>query len=546
VLISDCIEFAAAKHPDDPALIFDGITTTFAALRSRCRRLANSLSAVARPGDRIAILSENRPEYVEAIYGVPRAAMSLCLLNYRLNPREIVRIVNDAEPSVLLTEPAYLPVYEAIRAEIPSVATVIVAGGEAPPGTIAYERLLAAASDEEPRAEVDEKALAWLIYTSGTTGLPKGAMLSHGNVLAANNSVALKWHNHGGRTLLAPWPMCHVAAEIFPLSHLLGWCVVLMRSFDPVSYLENIDRHRCTTALGAPTMLGMLLQHPRLDDFDLSSLKIISYGSAPMPGEVLRLAMDVLPNVGWETNYGMTELAGSVCYLTAADHRAALAHDPAVLKSVGRQLPLSVCRVVDDEMNDVPRGAPGEVVARGPQVMLGYWRRPEANAEAFRGGWFHTGDIATVDDEGRFYIVDRKKDMIITGGENVYSREVEEILYTHPAVAEAAVVGIPDPTWGEQVVAVIQLHPGSSADPAGLVAAELIALCRENLAGYKKPKKVVFVEELPHTANGKIAKRQLRDQISAGRREDDLSAGAAAKGAGRSEAGRSGAGHGGT
>jgi acyl-CoA synthetase (AMP-forming)/AMP-acid ligase II len=525
MLISDCVEFGAVKHPDDPALIFDGVTTTFAGLRSRVRRLANALAALATPGDRIAILSENRPEYVEAIYGVPRAGMSLCFLNYRLNPREIVRIVNDAEPTVLLTEPAYLPVVDAIRAEIPSVGTVIVAGGEAPAGTIGYDSLLGAASEDEPRAVVDAESLAWLIYTSGTTGMPKGAMLSHRNVLAANSNTALKWHGHGGTTLLAPWPMCHVAAQVFPLAHLLGWRVVLMRSFDPVSYLENIDRYRCTTALGAPTMLGMLLQHPRLADFDLSSLKIMSYGSAPMPRELLEQAMTLLPGVGWETNYGMTELAGSVCYLTAADHRAALAHDPAVLNSVGHQLPLSVCRVVDDDMNDVPRGARGEVVARGPQVMMGYWRRPEANAEAFQGGWFHTGDIARVDGHGRFYIVERKKDMIITGGENVYSREVEEILYTHPAVAEAAVIGIPDVTWGEHVVAVIRLHPGTSADPA-----DLIALCRQNLAGYKKPKRVVFVDELPHTATGKIVKRQLRDQVAARLREEDISAGKAGSG----------------
>jgi acyl-CoA synthetase (AMP-forming)/AMP-acid ligase II len=509
MLLSDAVTFHARSRPDDIALVFQDTEISYRALAERLHRLANALADLAAPGDRVAILSENRPEYIDSYYGVPRAGMGLCFINFRLAPREITRILNDAEPTVLITEAPYLELVNGIRSELTSVKHVVVAGGGAGPGDVVYEDLLASASPEPPAYAPDPDDLAWLIYTSGTTGMPKGAMLSHRNLLAAVANSAMSWEREPHEIALSPWPLCHVSGYLFPFMHTLGNTIVLMRAYDPEQYLALIEHHQCTQSSGAPTMLNMLFQHPRFDDFDLSSLKRIGYGAAAMPAEVIRQGMQKLPGVRFITGFGMTELSGNIFYMSPELHLAALAGDQSVLSSVGTLMPLAMARVVDDEMNDVAVGQVGELVVQGDQVLTGYWRRPEANEEAFFGGWFHTGDLAKWDEHGNLYIVDRKKDMIITGGENVYSREVEEVLYTHPGVAEAAVIGLPDPMWGEKIVAVIQVRPGMTVDPD-----ELIELCRSQLASYKKPKHVVFVDELPRNAAGKILKRELRDQVN--------------------------------
>ncbi len=509
MLLSDVVTYHAHKRPGDPAMIFQGRSYSYGELAERIRRLANGLADLAAAGDRVAILSENRPEFVDCYYGVPRAAMGLCFLNYRLTPREIVRIVNDAEPTVLVTEAAHLDTVNDIRDQLASVRHVVVAGGGAGAKDIDYDDMLAAAPAGEPAAQVADSDLAWLIYTSGTTGMPKGAMLSHRNLLMAVFNSAMSWERESHETMLFPWPLCHVAGYVWPTIHLTGGTVVLMRAYDPEDFLAHIERHRCTHASAAPTMLSLLLRHPDFDRFDLSSLRRIGYGAAAMPAEVIKAVMDKLPGVRFITGFGMTELAGNIFHLSPDAHLAALEHDPPVLTSVGRLMPLAMARVVDDQMGDVATGEVGELVVKGDQMMMGYWRRPEANEEAFAGGWFHSGDLAKWDEAGNLYIVDRKKDMIITGGENVYSREVEEVLYAHPAVAEAAVIGVPDTTWGENVVAVVQLRAGVTAE-----ADEIIAHCRENLAGFKKPKRVVFVSELPRNAAGKILKRELRERYA--------------------------------
>jgi acyl-CoA synthetase (AMP-forming)/AMP-acid ligase II len=511
MLLSDIVAYAARKHPDRPALYFEDTVVTFAELLSRLRRLANGLLTVAAPGDRIAVLSENRAEYIDLYYGVPAAKMGLTFLNYRLNPRELTKIVNDAGATVLVTEPKYLDTVTAMG-DLPSVTTVVVMGGDG--GRFAaYDDLLAASSDEAPAVAVDEDDLAWLIYTSGTTGMPKGAMLSHRNLLMATLNIAVNSVAEPDQVTLFPWPLCHVAGYVFPTCHLLGTPVVLMRAYEPESFFTHIERFRVTNASMAPTMMNMLLDHPKIGDYDLSTVRVLGYGAAPMPAEVLRRSMERFPNAGFGTGFGMTELAGNVFSFPDEAHQAALAGDPSVLQSVGQPLPLSCVRIVDDDMRDVAVGEVGELVVQGDQVTMGYWGNPEATAEAFAGGWFHSGDLAKWDAAGNCYIVDRKKDMIITGGENVYSREVEEVLYQHPSVAEAAIVGVPDANWGENVVAVIQKRPGTD-----VTEAELIAFCRDQLASYKKPKQVVFVDELPRNAAGKILKRELRDRLGDGER----------------------------
>jgi acyl-CoA synthetase (AMP-forming)/AMP-acid ligase II len=509
MLISDVPVLAAHHAPNGIALRYGERVITYAELRDRCWRLANGLMKVAAPGDRVAILAQNCPEYVEAYYGVPAAGMALHFLNYRLTGRELAYILGDAAPSVLIVEPMYLETIRQIRGQIPSVRQLVVIG-EAEEDALPYEAVIASGEPRPLDARPAETDLCWLLYTSGTTGLPKGAMLSHRNVIAGIlNSMAAAVEAPADEVCLFTFPLFHVAGYLMPMYHLRTYEVVLLRSFDAQSLLANVERHRVTSTGMAPTMIAMLLEDPRTDDFDLSSLKRVGYGAAAMPSEVLKRAWAKWPQVSFATGFGMTELAGNVMGLSSVDHVRAVDEGLDILRSVGRQMPLARVRVVDDEGRDVPPGVPGEIVIKGDQVLMGYWNKPEATADSFfEGGWFRSGDVGRWDEDGYLYIVDRKKDMILTGGENVYPREVEEVLYEHPAVAEAAVIGTPDPTWGESVVAVVRLREGETCE-----GEELIAFCRERIASYKKPRRVVFWGELPKNASGKVLKRQLREEV---------------------------------
>jgi acyl-CoA synthetase (AMP-forming)/AMP-acid ligase II len=509
MLLSDIPAVAAHHASDTPAMIFENRVTTYAELRDRCWRLSNALIPLTEAGDRVAILAENCPEYTEAYYGVPGASLGLTLLNYRLAPRELTYIIGNAAPRLLFVEEKYLPTIRQIRGGIPSVEQVVLIGGEAE-DCLSYETLLAHGEAVEPARRPREEDLCWLLYTSGTTGLPKGAMLSHRNLMAGVLNSLAGWEAASDEVCMFTFPQFHVAGYVMPLYHLRTYSVVLLRSFDVETLLSKVEQHKVTNTAMAPTMIAMLLEDPIADRFDLSSIKRIGYGAAAMPAEVLRRARKRWPGVGFATGFGMTELAGNVMSLSSADHDRAADEGLPILGSVGRQMPLARVRVVDDDGVDVPAGVAGEIVVKGDQVLSGYWRNPEATAQSFfDGGWFRSGDVGRWDGEGYLYIVDRKKDMILTGGENVYPREVEEVLYQHPAVVEAAVVGAPDEKWGEKVVAVVCRR-------AEVDGADLIAFCRERIASYKKPRHVVFVDALPKNASGKILKRELRDRIAAG------------------------------
>jgi acyl-CoA synthetase (AMP-forming)/AMP-acid ligase II len=511
MLLGDVVAMGAHKYGTRAALVYDDAEITFTDLHRRTKQLANALLTLTAPGSRVAILSQNRPEFVDAYFGVPMAGMGLTFLNYRLNPRELSRIIADADASVLLVEDAYAEAVAGIRDELTSVTTVVVIGGEDPAGIadLRYDELLASAPDTEPDVAVSEQDLAWLIYTSGTTGMPKGAMLSHRSLLTSINS----WMIHSTSSVasdvsLMMFPLCHIAGIGVLSGVLMGVTLVLRRAYEPLDAMTMIDRYGVTATSFAPTMLSMLLQHPRIDDFSLASLRTIAYGGSSMPVETLRRAMARFPGADFVQGFGMTELSGNVLYFDPDSHRLAADERPELLAAAGRTMALSSIRLVDEDMRDVAVGEVGEIVVRGDQVMLGYWRRPEANEEAFAGGWFHTGDMGRADAEGYTAIVDRKKDMIVTGGENVYSKEVEDVIYGVPGVAEASIIGLPDPHWGENVTAVVV-----AADGAHVTAEDVIAACRAALAGYKKPKQVFFVDELPRNASGKILKRELRDRF---------------------------------
>jgi acyl-CoA synthetase (AMP-forming)/AMP-acid ligase II len=497
VLLSDIVAYKARGMPDQPALVFGGRSTTYAQLLERIHRVANAFGAVVERGDRVAILAENCPEYVECYYGIPKAGIALTLINYRLHPREMAWILQNSGARVLIVEPPYLDAIKGVRADIPGVERFVVIGDD-------YENMVQAAPSSEPDVGTEDTDLAWLLYTSGTTGLPKGAMLTHRNLVTAVANSCIAWST-AEMTAVFPFPLYHVAGYVVPIIHMVGGTLVLMRAYDPVGLLREVQDNRATDITGAPTMLNMLVQHPDFDRYDVSSVRRIGYGAAPMPAEVVRAVMAKFPAAEFQTGFGMTELGGNVMYFSDADHKRALVANPQLLTSVGKPMPLSTIRVVDDQLCDVGPNEIGELVIQGDQVTSGYWQNPEATKEAFAGGWFHSGDLAKLDEDGYLYIVDRKKDMIISGGENVYSREVEEVIYEHPAVAEVAVIGLPDMTWGENVTAVVTLRKGMEASEE-----ELIEFCRARLASYKKPKAVFFVDELPKNPSGKILKRELR------------------------------------
>jgi acyl-CoA synthetase (AMP-forming)/AMP-acid ligase II len=508
--ISDVVAFAAMRAPEVTALEFEGRTWSYHDLHTDACRLAHGLRGLARPGDRIAVLTENNPEYVLAYYGVPLAGMALVFVNYRLAPREVVDLLSDATPTVLVTEDKFLGTARAAAEAVRSIRTIVTVDAPAE-GTLPFVALLDGQPGTEP-APPDEDAPAWLLYTSGTTGRAKGAVLTHRNVVAAVLNAGVSWTRGGEERVisLCPWPLCHIAGYGVVVSHLAADTVVLLRRYDPEGFLAAVQRYRVTSTTVAPTMLAMLLRHPAFDSYDTTSITRIGYGSAPMPVATLREGMRRFPNAAFQTGFGMTELAGNVLVHSAEDHVAAAAGRTELLASVGKPMAASAVRIVDENGVDCAPDEVGELVIRGDQVCSGYWNRPDATAEAFRDGWFHSGDLARKDAAGYFYIVDRKKDMILTGGENVYSREVEEVLHHHPAVAAAAVVGAPDEVWGERVVAVIE--PVAGQHPT---AADIREFCAGQLAGYKCPRQVLVVDELPRNTVGKVLKRELRERVRA-------------------------------
>lgn len=392
----------------------------------------------------------------------------------------------------------------ALRQQFPGLATIIFCGeGAVPDGALAYEDLVSSNDPiEDTRTGGDE--LVGVFYTGGTTGHPKGVMLSHTNLLtsAIGSLASGQFISPLGRLLHAA-PMFHLAdIASWTAGNLVGSTHVIVPMFTPAGVMKAIAEHAATDALLVPTMIQMLVDDPAIGDFDLSSLDHLVYGASPISVALLERARKVFPSAGFTQAYGMTELSPVATLLHPADH-----DNPELRRAAGRAAPHVEVRIVDPDDNEVDRGVVGEVVVRGDSVMLGYWNRPDDTAAAIRDGWMHTGDGGRMDENGYVFIVDRIKDMIITGGENVYSAEVENALAGHPAVAACAVIGVPDEEWGERVHAVVVLLPETSATED-----EIRAHCKSLIAGYKSPRSVEFVDALPMSGAGKILKRELRKQ----------------------------------
>lgn len=504
---------AVQQTPDQAATVFGDRVRTFTETVDRVARVAGALrQAGVRPGDRVAILALNSDRYLEVMFAVPWMGAVLVPVNTRWAVSEISYALLECDVRVMFCDDAFLDVLSGLCEQNRNLTTVVYCGeaAEPPQGTADYEQLIADAEPiEDARRGGDE--LAGVYYTGGTTGTPKGVMLSHDNLLtsALGSAATGTFIEPGGRYLHVA-PMFHLADGAAGFAQTtIGGTHVMVPGFEPVAVLRALSEHRVTAVMMVPTMIGMLVNHPNVGSYDLSGVRYVTYGASPMSKPVLDRAREVFPEARFTQAYGMTELSPVATLLVPADH-----DDPQRRLSVGRAAPHAEVRVVDAEDSEVSRGTVGEVVCRGSHVMLGYWNQPEATAESVRDSWMHTGDGGYMDERGYLYVVDRLKDMIITGGENVYSAEVEKILVQHPAVETCAVIGAPDAEFGERVHAVVVRKPDRET-----TAEELRAFCKQHIAGYKAPRSAEFVDSLPLSGAGKVLKRELRQRYEGEHRQ---------------------------
>jgi acyl-CoA synthetase (AMP-forming)/AMP-acid ligase II len=502
---------AVSQNPDLPATICGDRVRTWRESAERVARIAAGLLDLGvRSGDRVAILALNSDVYHELLLAIPWADAVSVPANTRWSAAEIGFSLEDSGTEVLIVDDTFAPMVPQLRELAPGLTSVVHTGtGPTPGGAVDLEALVEAHAPV-PDVRRSGDALAGIFYTGGTTARPKGVMLSHANLLTSALGIAAtgEFMTPGGRLLHAA-PMFHLAdLAAWNAQTALGGTHVMIPQFSPVTVATAMEQHRVTDVLLVPTMIQMLVDSPDTAEADLSSLQRLYYGASPISEAVLDRASKRLPTTAFTQAYGMTELAPAATLLTPADHAT-----ERLRRSAGRACPHAEVRIVDAEDNEVPTGTAGEVVCRGGNVMLGYWNRPEETAEALRGGWMHTGDGGYLDEQGYLFIVDRVKDMIVSGGENVYSTEVENALASHPAVAACAVIGVPDDQWGERVHAVVVLVP-DAAEPTDK---ELHEHVRTLIAAYKAPRSVEFVAALPMNGAGKVLKRDLRAPYWAGR-----------------------------
>jgi acyl-CoA synthetase (AMP-forming)/AMP-acid ligase II len=519
MIFGDVIERNARCFGDHPAVLFEGRTLTHRTFATRVTRLVNALAAKGFVrGDRIAILSRNCPEYLEVYGAAGLAGFAALGLNYRLSAVEQAGILADADPAVLMFEMEYIGRVEELRTSLPSSVLFVCfdAPAKALGWAIDYETLVASAQDAPLAFRAGEDDTMLLIYTSGTTGVAKGVMLGNEGQTEQARVQALALAAQQTDVKQIVMPFYHIGGPTMLFSSLIvGGTIVLHRTFDAAAVLQAIAEHKVTVAHYAPTMIAMLLDLQEQTPVDVSSLHTICYASAPMSVALSLRARKVFGPIFMQI-YGMTEAGLGSALLKHQHILDGTAVERGRLASAGQPYLGTEMKIVNDDGTECKTGQIGEVCMRSKSVMKGYWRKPEVSALALSGGFLHTGDMGYLDEDNFLFIVDRKKDMIISGGENIYCREVEEALLLHPAVAEVAVIGKPDPKWGESVVAVLVLKPGSRTDDAALMT-QLTAHCRSHIAGYKCPKVYQFVDTMPRVqSTNKVDKRALRAPFWAG------------------------------
>ena len=499
-------------NPDKTALIEGNRECTFREFADRTNRMGNALLAMGLDkGDRVAILSHNSMENAESYFSIPNAGLVMVMLNFRLAPTEIQTVLTDSEASVLMVGENYLPHIEKIRDELSFVKHFVFIGdpSKTPDGWHHYETLIKKSSPHVPDVEVTENDLAALMYTSGTTGAPKGCMAIHRNYYHAGRSLTLELKMDSDDFGIIPSPLFHATGEVVLMTCIFsGTTAVIMPQWDVEEFMRLVEKHKVTMGMLATPMLLFLIDYPHADKYDLTSLKKMFFAGAPVTPVIFQKAIERFGNVFLHL-FGTTETVGQTTILKTEDVAKALeSGHTEILGSCGRSFIDMQSVVVDENDQPVSPGMVGEIKVRGLGTTLGYWNKTSETKKDFRNGWYYPLDMCRIDDKGFIYVVDRKKDMIITGGENVYPAEVENVLYKHPGISQAAVIGAPDRKWGEIVTALVVRKNGSE-----IREEEIKAFCRNEIAGYKVPKKVLFVDALPMSASGKILKYKLKEDL---------------------------------
>jgi acyl-CoA synthetase (AMP-forming)/AMP-acid ligase II len=506
--MGDTLEDNAIRFGAEPAYIMGDRSLSHGQLLARGKQLASALEGCGlQRQDRIGILAMNCLEFGEVLAAGHWSGLIVATVNFRLAPPEMAYIINDSSPRVLFFESQYLDVIEQLRPQLLSIETYICIDGEAP-WAVSYEDFLAGGAPEGSSYQSREEDIGCLIYTSGTTGKPKGCILGQREMRISAQMMSVETRSGPGDRILLVMPLFHIGAMAMGMGlHFRGGSVVLHREFNPKTLLQAVEQDAVSILHLAPTLVQMVLEHPDVVNTDFSRLHTVVYSAAAMPLPVLQKGMELLGNI-FLNLYGQTEVFSSG--LLREQHRPeGSEREKHWLTSVGQPFPNTLIRIVDDQGRDCPSGEAGEIVVRSAAMARGYWNNSAATLETFRDGWCHSGDVGIIDEDGMLYLVDRKKDVIISGGENIYSREVEDAVMAHPAVLECAVIGMPDEKWGESVCAVVVFRPGCEASEA-----ELIEHSKALIASYKKPRTVIVVESIPKMPTGKIDKVSLRKQFT--------------------------------
>lgn len=507
---------SARSFPERLAICQGEQEWTYAKTNERINRLANGFRELGlEKGEHVSILAFNCRQLLETLFACFKAGLCAVPINFRLHPKEYRYIIDHSDSVAIVFGEDFRDSLHSLRGEMPKVKHYICLSNPLE-GMLDYEKLISNCSSEFDDVAVDRNDLAWLFYTSGTTGNPKGAMLTHNNLLAMTMNFYADMSPLGpDDAILHAAPLSH-GSGLYALPNIgkaANNVILETRSFDPKVVCETIQKRKITNMFVAPTMVKMLVTYPDIGKYDLSSLKCLNYGGGPMYVEDLKEAMRKLPYCLVQL-YGQGEAPMTISYLRKEEHVLDGTEEQMErLKSAGIARTDVEVKVFDENNNEVPRETMGEIVVRGEVVMKGYYKNPEANEETLRGGWLHTGDVGKMDERDYIYLLDRSKDMVISGGENIYTREVEEIILCHPAVHEVAVIGVPDDKWGEALKAIVSLKTGMKASEE-----EIIDFCKQNLASYKKPKSVEFIDELPKNPYGKILKKELREKYWIGQK----------------------------
>jgi acyl-CoA synthetase (AMP-forming)/AMP-acid ligase II len=510
---TEFLSIAAAICPEKEAIVFEGQRITYAQLSERVNRLANGLLHLGvKKGDRVAFLNVNCPHAAESYFATARVGGVYVPLNFRAKAEELQYMIETAEAKVVIVGMRYVPLIDQVRKRLSSVRHFVSNEGKAP-GYESYDDLLAKSSADEVSTEIADDDTTIIMYTAGTTGFPKGVVLTHNSFgIYVTNNVTPADPETVEKNILTV-PLYHIAGVQAELAAIYGGrTLVMQRQFEAAEWLKLVEQEQVSRAMMVPTMLKQLLEHSDFKRHDLSSLKVITYGAAPMPLEVIKRAVKELPNARFINAFGQTESASTITMLGPEDH-VLTGSDEEVekklkrLTSIGKPMEDVVIQIMDEEGNLLEPGQVGEIVAMGPRLMSGYWKDEEKTKATLKDGWLHTGDLGYMDEDGYIYLAGRAKDMIKRGGEMISPEELENVLQSHPDVDEAAIIGVPDDTWGEVVRAIVVKRPKSK-----ITAEELIEYCSQRLASFKKPETVVFVDELPRNPMGKVLKRVLRDQ----------------------------------